>query len=73
MAAHQPPQLAARPGDILPAISKSVSSDPGTQRAVLWGLTAATAFAAGAAFWWLTREKYYSYVPPQVRRPAAGS
>lgn len=60
-------QLSVRPSDVLPAISKSVSSDPSTQRAVLWGLTAATAFAAGTAFWWLTREKYYSYVPPQYQ------
>lgn len=59
--------------DLLHRIPQSVSSDPNTQRVVLWAVTAASAFAVGTTVWWLSREKYYSYVPPQVRSAAAAA
>lgn len=49
------------------SLAKLLPSDPRTQQAAWWGLAAASAVAAGATFWWLTRESYYSYVPIQAR------
>lgn len=41
--------------------------DASTQDRVLWlSCAAAGVCVAGTAFWWLTRESYYSYVPLQV-------
>lgn len=48
-------------------------NDPQSQKALWWGIVGATALAAGTTFWWLTREKYYSYVPIQASAPLPGA
>lgn len=50
-----------------PTQGLDILSSTSHDRLLTWGLAVAGATAAAGTLWWLTRESYYSYVPPRYQ------